>query len=375
MTIDLSLSREELDDLLSEDVCRSGRRRVWAAGGGGGREVSLSGRRSPWQPLTDAIDPAPLKMMTSSPQHWVTPSPPRRVTAIGAMLPKDAEGDVLLVGLVRHLITVTSSYVMIPPEIRFSRLREFLDFTGGARPARSCPVSHYGVIESSYSNGTVGEVVKQVEDDPPGELKKAKLEVSTGYCTYLHDAYYYTWYEPWTRVNSAFRPWPTLGHIKEKSPILRDSVPTYLSRGPPVLLHPERVVPLSQSERFERSYQPNVALAPPNHKNPDSNRIELKTEEICDKEKRPTIRRHGTNGLLCNPEMELSSTDTDDSASEHLEPGSVVEQVAAVFDALSDAKETTRQRVIGLVESLANRISCLEHENRTLREQLGRKWT
>lgn len=40
------------------------------------------------------------------------------------------------------------------------------------------------------------------------------------------------------------------------------SVPAYLSHDPPVLLHPERVVPLSESERFERSYQPNVALAP-----------------------------------------------------------------------------------------------------------------
>lgn len=31
----------------------------------------------------------------------------------------------------------------------------------------------------------------------------------------------------------------------------------------PVLQNPERVVPLSDSERFERSFQPNVALAPP----------------------------------------------------------------------------------------------------------------
>lgn len=29
-----------------------------------------------------------------------------------------------------------------------------------------------------------------------------------------------------------------------------------------MLLHPERVVPLSQTEHFERSFQPNVALAP-----------------------------------------------------------------------------------------------------------------
>lgn len=37
-------------------------------------------------------------------------------------------------------------------------------------------------------------------------------------------------------------------------------VPPYLGQGPPVLLHPDRVVPLGEYERFERSYQPNVAL-------------------------------------------------------------------------------------------------------------------
>lgn len=38
--------------------------------------------------------------------------------------------------------------------------------------------------------------------------------------------------------------------------------PAYLSQEPPVLLHPEKVVPLSQTKRFEKTYQPNVALAP-----------------------------------------------------------------------------------------------------------------
>lgn len=40
-------------------------------------------------------------------------------------------------------------------------------------------------------------------------------------------------------------------------------VPPYLSQGPPVLADPGRVVPLSDSQKFERHYQPNVALAPP----------------------------------------------------------------------------------------------------------------
>lgn len=39
-------------------------------------------------------------------------------------------------------------------------------------------------------------------------------------------------------------------------------VPAYLSRGPPILQHPERVIPLSECKRFEPHFQPNVALAP-----------------------------------------------------------------------------------------------------------------
>ena len=46
--------------------------------------------------------------------------------------------------------------------------------------------------------------------------------------------------------------------------------------------------------------------------------------------------------------------------------GSAVEQVAAVFAALSDAKETTRQLVVGLVERLAGRLDSVEAENKRL---------
>ncbi|XP_070206595.1 ski oncogene-like, partial [Littorina saxatilis] len=40
------------------------------------------------------------------------------------------------------------------------------------------------------------------------------------------------------------------------------SVPTYLHSGPPVLLNPERVIPYSESQRYERHFTPNVSLAP-----------------------------------------------------------------------------------------------------------------
>lgn len=40
--------------------------------------------------------------------------------------------------------------------------------------------------------------------------------------------------------------------------------------------------------------------------------------------------------------------------------------MAAVLDALSDAKETTRQQVIGLVERIALRLEKVETENQQL---------
>ncbi|CAG5128980.1 unnamed protein product, partial [Candidula unifasciata] len=39
-------------------------------------------------------------------------------------------------------------------------------------------------------------------------------------------------------------------------------LPSYLHTGPPVLLNPERVIPYSESERYERHFTPNVSLAP-----------------------------------------------------------------------------------------------------------------
>lgn len=223
------------------------------------------------------------------------------------------------------------------------------------------------------------------EDDlPEVATKKPKLEDS-GFCSpttassvYLQQSYdafhYYNWYDTWARsVTSAFRPWPTITHLVKdaKQPLLRDSVPTYLSHDPPVLLHPERVVPLSQSEHFERSFQPNVALAPPAHRHDTKQEVKAEGREKRPMLSQPKVEPPSTPRPAFNPEIELS-TDTDDSASDATPEnavGSVVEQVAAVLDALSDAKETTRQRVIGLVERLAVRLDRVEADNRRLREE------
>uniref|UniRef100_A0A1B6LMN6 c-SKI SMAD4-binding domain-containing protein n=1 Tax=Graphocephala atropunctata TaxID=36148 RepID=A0A1B6LMN6_9HEMI len=228
----------------------------------------------------------------------------------------------------------------------------------------------------------VSENVEKLEtEEEVVSSKRAKLEDS-GFCSptaaavYLQQSYdafhYYTWYENWARnVSSAFRPWPSLG--KEAK-----HVPAYLSHDPPVLLHPERVVPISQMEQFESNFQPNVALAPPPHRHDSVPKQEPASEG---KEKRPLLPLKQeppstptpcpSAAALFSSEIELS-TDTEDSASEtnnhESAVGSVVEQVAAVLDALSDAKEATRLRVIGLVERLAVRLDNVEAENRRLKE-------
>lgn len=77
--------------------------------------------------------------------------------------------------------------------------------------------------------------------------------------------------------------------------IMRDSlpgrnVPSFLQTGPPVLLHPERVVPHSESARYERHFTPNVSLAPL----PQQRMIESKIKtEVKDTE----IERNGLHQL------------------------------------------------------------------------------
>ncbi|CAD6998401.1 unnamed protein product [Ceratitis capitata] len=64
---------------------------------------------------------------------------------------------------------------------------------------------------------------------------------------------------------SAFRPWAPKSFLH--SPATYNAVAAfstlpYLSQEPPVLQNPERVVRSTDRERFERTYQPNVALVP-----------------------------------------------------------------------------------------------------------------
>lgn len=62
--------------------------------------------------------------------------------------------------------------------------------------------------------------------------------------------------QPWLPATSPKHIIPPFGQNLSNIPYLP------ASQEPPVLQHPERVVMHTESERFERSYQPNVALAP-----------------------------------------------------------------------------------------------------------------
>ncbi|KAJ4443350.1 hypothetical protein ANN_05018, partial [Periplaneta americana] len=257
-------------------------------------------------------------------------------------------------------------------------------------------------------------------------IKKPKLDVgSEPYSGYLYPVTepgnHILWYESWARMSaSAFRPWPSLLPKESKGlpPVIRESLPTsvpaYLSHSPPVLLHPERVVPMSESERFERSFQPNVALAPIPQQ--QRSRLEVKTEDlgaevdkksVCSKKSGaaspvspdsavPVPEAHqitattppastATTALggpaLYNPEIELS-TDTEDSSSDvvgevapvRTESKNVMEQVVVALDAC-EGKEETKARVVELVQRLALRLQREEaqcHRLRSENEELQR---
>lgn len=79
-----------------------------------------------------------------------------------------------------------------------------------------------------------------------------------------------------------FRPWTSsIGASAKHLPHLPFSVSTtlpYLSQEPPILQNPERVVRISECERYEQSYQPNVALAPRNGSKTSSAGNKMDTE-------------------------------------------------------------------------------------------------
>ncbi|XP_030745375.1 ski oncogene isoform X2 [Sitophilus oryzae] len=180
---------------------------------------------------------------------------------------------------------------------------------------------------------------------------------------------------------------------------------------PPLLQNPDRVVPISESER---SYQPNVALAPPTPKKhrygkiheTQSNRTSPPVEKADIPTLDPPSQSSLTNGhhhvkeetevvntppsdkgvsvvQMNNPEIELS-TDTEDSASETSDkhtPNHV--KLEEALKAVKD--EDVRDKIMELFRNVAkereravfeihskdqSRIEDLERENAELRKEL-----
>lgn len=205
---------------------------------------------------------------------------------------------------------------------------------------------------------------------------------------------------------SAFKP--VVQSIKESK--IRHANALRYATDPPVLQNPERVVLMSESERFERTYQPNVALAPPTPKKYRYGRngevatstTTIKTEVLSPVKVESTIKeevveeqRHTPDKVIesavsvvqstsalpkYNPEIELS-TDTEDSASETSEKHS---EFVKVEEVLKGVDGSVRDKVLEMFKSLTkeyervmqesrikdNKISDLELRNAELLKQL-----
>ncbi|KAL3274260.1 hypothetical protein HHI36_015669 [Cryptolaemus montrouzieri] len=167
---------------------------------------------------------------------------------------------------------------------------------------------------------------------------------------------------------SAFKPVPPISESKIKK------VGLYVD--PPILQHPEKVVPLSESERFSGSFQPNVALAPPTPKKHLYGKTSIAINEAikCDLKHRallanghvvkreveevirnnvaksePTLPKENNSTNRYNYEIELS-TDTEDSASESSEKQS--DPLKSIEDLLRSPDATSRNKIIQMFSTL-----------------------
>lgn len=120
-------------------------------------------------------------------------------------------------------------------------------------------------FQSDIDESIVRQPCKQEPLDIPH--KKAKLldekyMLDYQYQTLLLAQYHqhYNGFRPWAPL---VPPPPPQSLAPKHIPHMPYTLPIqYLSQEPPVLQNPERVVRLSERERYEESYQPNVALAP-----------------------------------------------------------------------------------------------------------------
>ncbi|XP_039949932.1 putative mediator of RNA polymerase II transcription subunit 26 [Bactrocera tryoni] len=138
---------------------------------------------------------------------------------------------------------------------------EMLTSQMGHSPSSMVPPPHQQVSNMSDKQRTEMLAVP---------TKKAKgLEEAAAYqLEYQHyQSFMYAHCAQQQRIGSmsAFRPWAPKSFLHPAATynaVAAFSTLPYLSQEPPVLQNPERVVRSTDRERFERTYQPNVALVP-----------------------------------------------------------------------------------------------------------------
>ncbi|KYB26057.1 ski oncogene [Tribolium castaneum] len=186
---------------------------------------------------------------------------------------------------------------------------------------------------------------------------------------------------------SAFKP---VNHHKEPKVYSHLMQMNRYNSDTPVLQNPERVVLMSESERFERTFQPNVALAPTIPKKHRYGKgfikeeFEVKKEEVTNnnnstevivkqevvEEKIPEVAKVvsvvQTTGTLprYNSEIELS-TDTEDSASETSEKSTDLSKIEELLKGC-----TARDRVLEVFKGLLKENERWMKECRTKDERI-----
>ncbi|GJQ81709.1 putative smad binding protein [Trypoxylus dichotomus] len=212
----------------------------------------------------------------------------------------------------------------------------------------------------------------------------------------LYIQYFQDQYLTNNRHISAFKP-PLISHSTKDISKIRH---TMRYAEPPILQHPERVVPHSKSESFEGNYQPNVALAPSTKKH---RYLKQETTHLDDKEMVPSNEVSSTKESLIpkgtsvirhekyiehspkkspdsqniidstvsvvqstgnlgryNSEIELS-TDTDDSGSETSEkPG-----IYKMEEIMKDVDIVIKEKVLEMFKNICKQHQQLQQENRS----------
>lgn len=168
-------------------------------------------------------------------------------------------------------------------------------------------------LQAGLEDGTNILTPKQEPLDIP--MKKSKIDdtLMSFYNQALFFQFSQQYRQPWIAS-----PKHMMQQFGQGVPVMPYLTP---SQEPPILQNPERVVRVSECERFERSFQPNVALAPRQNlltkeRDPEKDDIMMNSSVIkCDiqiKQERPS-----TPMSVCNesPELRNTSPETTDNTS------------------------------------------------------------